>query len=159
MVGRWGPRTHCANGSGKSTFLRMLAGFSKPSAGEILWNCHDITESGQPVLTPPKSTVNEILQKYTMFILNDEIDSLYVRCKSRDNELGDQDLLPAQSYNWSFRMNFWGMTLFNCDFCSMTPYDTLSKECRKLEEKYLLKKEAEVEVPPVAAVVSEDEKT
>ncbi|KAI3464387.1 hypothetical protein Pfo_021050 [Paulownia fortunei] len=26
------------NGSGKSTFLRMLTGFSKASAGEILWN-------------------------------------------------------------------------------------------------------------------------
>ncbi|KAF5198910.1 Abc transporter i family member [Thalictrum thalictroides] len=35
-----------ANGAGKSTFLRMLAGFSRPSAGEILWNGHDITESG-----------------------------------------------------------------------------------------------------------------
>ncbi|XP_043690620.1 ABC transporter I family member 1 [Telopea speciosissima] len=35
-----------ANGAGKSTFLRMLAGFSKPSAGEILWNGHDITNSG-----------------------------------------------------------------------------------------------------------------
>ncbi|KAF7112988.1 hypothetical protein RHSIM_RhsimUnG0172000 [Rhododendron simsii] len=34
------------NGSGKSTFLRMLAGFSKPSAGEILWNGHDITQAG-----------------------------------------------------------------------------------------------------------------
>lgn len=34
------------NGSGKSTFLRMLAGFSRPSAGEILWNGHNITESG-----------------------------------------------------------------------------------------------------------------
>ncbi|EYU22835.1 hypothetical protein ABFS82_03G111600 [Erythranthe guttata] len=34
------------NGSGKSTLLRMLAGFSKPSAGEILWNGHNITESG-----------------------------------------------------------------------------------------------------------------
>nr|AKM76507.1 AT1G63270-like protein [Erodium gruinum] len=34
------------NGSGKSTFLRMLAGFSKPSAGQILWNGHDVTNSG-----------------------------------------------------------------------------------------------------------------
>nr|AKM76508.1 AT1G63270-like protein [Erodium texanum] len=34
------------NGSGKSTFLRMLGGFSKPSAGQILWNGHDVTKSG-----------------------------------------------------------------------------------------------------------------
>ncbi|KAI3844030.1 hypothetical protein MKW92_034645 [Papaver armeniacum] len=35
-----------ANGAGKSTFLRMLACFSRPSAGEILWNGHDITKAG-----------------------------------------------------------------------------------------------------------------
>ncbi|KAJ3693623.1 hypothetical protein LUZ60_009103 [Juncus effusus] len=35
-----------ANGSGKTTFLRMLGGFSKPSAGEILWNGHDIQKGG-----------------------------------------------------------------------------------------------------------------
>ncbi|KAI3865291.1 hypothetical protein MKX03_037269 [Papaver bracteatum] len=35
-----------ANGAGKSTFLRMLACFSNSSAGEILWNGHDITKAG-----------------------------------------------------------------------------------------------------------------
>ena len=34
------------NGSEKSTFLRMLAGYNRPSAGEILWNGHDTTVSG-----------------------------------------------------------------------------------------------------------------
>lgn len=34
------------NGSGKSTCLRMLAGFNKPTAGQVLWNGHDITNSG-----------------------------------------------------------------------------------------------------------------
>uniref|UniRef100_A0A7N0RC79 ABC transporter domain-containing protein n=1 Tax=Kalanchoe fedtschenkoi TaxID=63787 RepID=A0A7N0RC79_KALFE len=34
------------NGSGKSTCLRMLAGFNRPSAGKVLWNGHDITDSG-----------------------------------------------------------------------------------------------------------------
>lgn len=34
------------NGSGKTTFLRMLATFSRPSAGEILWNGHNINAPG-----------------------------------------------------------------------------------------------------------------
>lgn len=34
------------NGSGKTTFLRLLAGFSRPSAGEVLWDGNDITSAG-----------------------------------------------------------------------------------------------------------------
>ncbi|PWA72234.1 hypothetical protein CTI12_AA196600 [Artemisia annua] len=32
-------------------------------------------------------------------------------------------------------------------------------ECRRLEEKFLLDKEAEIETPPVTAVINENEKT
>lgn len=35
-----------SNGSGKTTLLRLIGGFNSPSAGEILWNGHDITKVG-----------------------------------------------------------------------------------------------------------------
>ncbi|MBA0693353.1 hypothetical protein Goari_003727 [Gossypium aridum] len=35
-----------SNDSGKTTFLRMLSGFSRPSAGQIPRNGHDISQSG-----------------------------------------------------------------------------------------------------------------
>ncbi|CAA3023110.1 ABC transporter I family member 1 [Olea europaea subsp. europaea] len=40
-----------AIGSGKTTFLRMLAGFSKPSAGELNWlSLKDAVKTGHTVL-------------------------------------------------------------------------------------------------------------
>eukprot|EP00249_Psilotum_nudum_P013386 c24302_g1_i1 orf=86-778(+) len=34
------------NASGKSTFLRLLAGYIKPSAGRLLWDGHDLSMPG-----------------------------------------------------------------------------------------------------------------
>ncbi|RCV25430.1 hypothetical protein SETIT_5G165900v2 [Setaria italica] len=49
-----------ANGSRKTTLLRMLAGFSRASTGEILWNDHDITSLGE------KLTVLENVQWFEL---------------------------------------------------------------------------------------------
>jgi len=34
------------NASGKSTFLRVLCGFIKPSAGRLMWDGNDLSSSG-----------------------------------------------------------------------------------------------------------------
>lgn len=41
---------------------------------------------------------------------------LILHCKSRDDDLGIHTVLLNQSYDWSFRMNFFETTLFSCDF-------------------------------------------
>lgn len=40
--------------------------------------------------------------------------SLFVHCKSKDDDLGIHDLSFGSEFNWSFRVNFWGTTLFWC---------------------------------------------
>ncbi|KAK4729388.1 hypothetical protein R3W88_022376 [Solanum pinnatisectum] len=37
-----------------------------------------------------------------------------VRCKSRDNDLGDHEISIGNTYKFSFKTNFWGTTLFWC---------------------------------------------
>ncbi|KAK9149143.1 hypothetical protein Scep_007900 [Stephania cephalantha] len=39
---------------------------------------------------------------------------IYVHCKSRDNDLGDQYLPLNKEFQWSFRDNIMGTTLFFC---------------------------------------------
>ncbi len=50
------------SGCGKTTTLRMIAGFDKPTEGEILLGGKDITE-----LPPNKRPVNTVFQRYTLF--------------------------------------------------------------------------------------------
>lgn len=39
-----------------------------------------------------------------------------LHCKSKDNDLGYHTLGLNQSYAWNFHENFWGTTLFWCNF-------------------------------------------
>jgi len=50
------------SGCGKTTLLRMLAGFEKPTTGQILLNGEDVT-----ALPPYKRPVNTVFQKYALF--------------------------------------------------------------------------------------------
>ncbi|KAL7105780.1 hypothetical protein ACP275_07G066800 [Erythranthe tilingii] len=42
--------------------------------------------------------------------------ALTVHCASKDDDLGYRTLYTGQDFNWSFRTNFWGTTLFFCRF-------------------------------------------
>ena len=50
------------SGCGKTTTLRMIAGFEKPSGGEILLNGEDIS-----MLPPNKRPINTVFQRYALF--------------------------------------------------------------------------------------------
>lgn len=50
------------SGCGKTTILRMIAGFEKPTSGEILLHGTDISK-----LPPNKRQVNTVFQKYALF--------------------------------------------------------------------------------------------
>ncbi|KAK9724827.1 hypothetical protein RND81_05G101300 [Saponaria officinalis] len=41
---------------------------------------------------------------------------LYLHCKSRDDDLGMQQLLRGQHLQWHFGVNFWMTTLYFCHF-------------------------------------------
>ena len=51
-----------ASGCGKTTLLRMLAGFGHPDSGEILINGVDITD-----IPPHERPVNTVFQRYALF--------------------------------------------------------------------------------------------
>ncbi|CAA0840010.1 Plant self-incompatibility protein S1 family [Striga hermonthica] len=42
--------------------------------------------------------------------------SLFISCKSRDDDLGEHELRPGQSFSWHFRTNLFKRTLFYCSF-------------------------------------------
>ncbi len=59
------------SGCGKTTTLRMIAGFERPSAGEILLDGNDLSQ-----VPPDKRNVNTVFQSYALFPHLDVIENV-----------------------------------------------------------------------------------
>lgn len=53
---------YLVSGCGKTSTLRMIAGFDKPTSGKILLNGVDITD-----VPPNKRNINTVFQNYALF--------------------------------------------------------------------------------------------
>ncbi|GFP95437.1 hypothetical protein PHJA_001688000 [Phtheirospermum japonicum] len=61
----------------------------------------------------------DLFKKNRISIYNDlprNSKPLYVRCQSGNDDLGMRTLYPGQGFDWSFRKNVFGETLFFCHF-------------------------------------------
>ena len=57
------------------------------------------------------------LDKHYVRIVNNLDNSvLFYHCKSRDDDLGLRKLQPGENWQFSFHINFFGTTLFFCNF-------------------------------------------
>ncbi|KAK8464290.1 hypothetical protein PHAVU_011G169266 [Phaseolus vulgaris] len=57
--------------------------------------------------------------RLTTVIVTNELQGgrdLLLHCKSADDDLGVQHLHPQGTFSWSFKLNFFGTTLFHCSF-------------------------------------------
>ena len=64
LVGLLGP-----SGCGKTTLLRLIAGFEKPSQGEIFFN-GSLISSNSYLLPPERRAIGMVFQDYALFPLS-----------------------------------------------------------------------------------------
>ena len=83
------------SGCGKTTILRMLAGFEKPSEGQIFFQGTDITD-----LPPNERKINTVFQKYALFPHLNIYDNISFGLKEKFQKEVDRR---------------WGNLLYKCD--------------------------------------------
>ncbi|KAJ4847786.1 hypothetical protein Tsubulata_003335 [Turnera subulata] len=57
---------------------------------------------------------NAGLAPMKVYVDNMQDADITIHCKSKDDDLGVHVLKRSQRYEWDFRVNFWGTTLFFC---------------------------------------------
>ncbi|EXB54797.1 hypothetical protein L484_019929 [Morus notabilis] len=109
--------------SGKQTFpyFSLLLMISSIEASTVDDRVQTNNNGSEPdnIFEPPRTTVR---------IYNNLEDGtqLSVHCKSKDDDLGPHNLANSQSYDWKFRVNYMGTTLFFCGLTSLEATGTFT---------------------------------
>jgi hypothetical protein len=77
-------------------------------------SCESVKQHNMLLNMPLNST--KLGPTMSVSITNKEPSSITVHCSSRDNDLQLHTLAPGAVYGFQFHMNFWGTTLFSCEF-------------------------------------------
>lgn len=73
-------------------------------------------ESKEQGVEPKRQGVGS---KWEVVIYNYQTNSsLWIHCKSKDDDLNEHKLEMKGKYSWNFKENFWQTTLFWCNFSS-----------------------------------------
>lgn len=81
-------------------FVCVAIALSAPCLG----NSNENSSAGVPYGTWHVHVVNNLSAGKTLF----------AHCKSKSDDLGERNLAPGTEFNWSFKVNFWGTTLYWC---------------------------------------------
>ncbi|CAB4278131.1 unnamed protein product [Prunus armeniaca] len=57
-----------------------------------------------------------LTKDYVRIVNNLNNQQLQYQCKSKDDDFGLRSLPPNGEYEWGFRVNLWGSTLYFCNF-------------------------------------------
>src|ERR1700742_4245758 len=83
----WPQQPSTPSGCGKTTTLRLVAGFEEPTAGRILLD--DVDVSAVP---PHKRNVNTVFQSYALFPFLNVYDNVAFGLKNRKHDLDKGEL-------------------------------------------------------------------
>lgn len=84
--------------------------------------------SGDNIISGVEShSPNIYLDRFTVYIGNNDVANLHAHCHSFDDDIGDKALLPNQQFHWSFKQNFLYSTFFSCNFSSLSTNRELIK--------------------------------
>ncbi|CAL9024080.1 unnamed protein product, partial [Prunus brigantina] len=101
----------------------MAAGDGYRSGGEMTQspNCRNLlrrspSSSPNPGYGTSWWICRSLTMGYVRIVNNLNNQQLQYQCNSKDDDFGLRSLPPKREYEWGFRVNFWDITLYLCNF-------------------------------------------